>query len=690
MPHAGPALRPGRTIRFIDLFCGAGGTSTGAREACEDHGYGTRMVAVNHWDIAIETHSANHPEAEHYCCSIDNLDPTKVDLGGELDILFASPECTNHSIARGGMPINDQSRCTAWDAVKWVDKKRPKIFIFENVREFKDWGPLGSNGRPLKSQKGKTFQAWLEALRALGYKVDHRILCAADYGDPTTRRRLFVIGVRGRREIPWPEPTHSKEGRGGLFGLKPWVPARDIINWDIPGKSIYHRKKPLAEKTLRRILIGLQKYSGLPFILPHPRKNGDGPITTDAPMPTVTATSSDFCLAQPELKSFILPQHAGGRPVHPITDPISAITTTGAHAIASPKLKPFIVPQNQSNKPRSIDKPAPTVTTTSRGVGVAEPKLKPYLTTARGQSTAQSIDNPTPTVTGTGKGHIGVAKPYLVHVAHGNGNEPNADARRSSNIEAPVPAVTAGGGHIGVAQPKLTPILVSTAHSDNGGSGADRVKSIDEPHPTVNGNRGEFAVAQPSLSPIPLEPVIIPNEGVHGGNKPRSIKQPLNTVTAQRGAGHVAQAYLIPIDQKSSQDGSTPITSPVSTIVTKQRHGLCQPWLVKFYGTADAAPVDKPLGTVTAKERFGLANPTFTTPNSQLSIQEQPIVEINGQRYLLDIHFRMLTPRELASAQGFPRNYHFAGNATDTVKQIGNAVPKNLAKALTTAALKVL
>lgn len=158
-----------RTLKAADLFCGAGGSSTGLKRVAQALGVGLDLTAVNHWPTAVETHAANHPEARHVCQSVDNIDPRKV-TGGTLDLLWASPECTHHSTARGGMPINDQSRATAWCVTRWAEALRPAYIVVENVPEFQTWGPLGTNERPLKSRKGETFAAWMSDILP-GFKL---------------------------------------------------------------------------------------------------------------------------------------------------------------------------------------------------------------------------------------------------------------------------------------------------------------------------------------------------------------------------------------------------------------------------------------------------------------------------------------------------------------------------------------
>lgn len=190
-------------LRAADLFCGAGGTSIGAHAT----GGVDLIAAVNHWDRAIETHSANFPATKHFHCGIDKVDPREVD---QIDLLFASPECTSFTGARGNRPRSESSRCLAWHVLPWIEHHRPAWFVVENVAEFAKWGPLDSDGKTIKSKLGVTFDAWLMALRSYGYEVEHREMCAADYGAATSRTRLFVIGRRGTKSVVFPEPTHPK------------------------------------------------------------------------------------------------------------------------------------------------------------------------------------------------------------------------------------------------------------------------------------------------------------------------------------------------------------------------------------------------------------------------------------------------------------------------------------------------
>lgn len=213
-------------FRVADLFCGAGGTSTGLTLACREAGADFQLTAVNHWDRAIETHSANHPNARHFCESLTTLNPLRAVPEGKLDLLVASPECIHHSRARGGRPVEEQSRSSAWCIIRWATDLRVRHILIENVAEFEAWGPVGNDGKPLKSKRGQYFTAFVTTLESLGYAVDWRVLKAADYGDPTSRERLFIQAAkRGASAIHWPEPTHARTvDRGGLIAdtRKPW------------------------------------------------------------------------------------------------------------------------------------------------------------------------------------------------------------------------------------------------------------------------------------------------------------------------------------------------------------------------------------------------------------------------------------------------------------------------------------
>jgi DNA (cytosine-5)-methyltransferase 1 len=304
----------------VDMFAGAGGESTGIYRAAMELGYNINLTAINHWERAIETHATNHPSAEHLCESVEHIDPTKAVPGQRLDLLWASPECTHHSNARGGRPRSDQSRASAWLILKWLSELYVERVIIENVPEFLSWGPLDKNGHPIQSQKGKIFKAFIASMKSLGYSVDWQILTAADYGDPTTRRRLFIQAVKGRKRIVWPEITHI-DGTENLLGFKSWRPAREIIDWSIPGTSIFDRKKPLADATMRRIAAGIEKYwknYATQFLAVLYGSNDVRSL--DLPFPAVTTSGAHHALVEP----FLLGQQSGAA-ARPTNQPVPTI-----------------------------------------------------------------------------------------------------------------------------------------------------------------------------------------------------------------------------------------------------------------------------------------------------------------------------------------------------------------------------
>jgi DNA (cytosine-5)-methyltransferase 1 len=363
-------LARGKTLRVADLFCGAGGTSAGLYRTAERLGLGVELLAINHWETAVETHAQNHPGANHLCASLDQVDPSKVVPDGKLDLLLASPECVHFSNARGDKPCNDQSRASAWHVLHWAERLRVESILLENVREFASWGPLGRDGRPVKSRRGETFAAWLAALRSLGYQVEYRLLNAADYGGATTRTRLFVMATRQHRGPRWPRPTHEKLSKEGLCAgdLLPWRPARTVIDWALPSESIFGRKRPLAEKTLARIEEGLRRFCGLtlePFVLQ--QQGGGVARAVSQPLPTV-ATKGAISLVEP----FLVPRYGereGQRPrTHSLGAPMPTIPATCQHGL----VEPFLVRYHGNGGAESVDRPLPTITTRDR-FGLVQP-----------------------------------------------------------------------------------------------------------------------------------------------------------------------------------------------------------------------------------------------------------------------------------------------------------------------------
>ncbi|WP_221769802.1 DNA cytosine methyltransferase [Listeria booriae] len=323
---------------IIDNFAGGGGASTGIEQAM-----GRPVdIAINHDLKAIEMHQMNHPETKHYCESVWDIDPVAVTGGKKVDLLWASPDCKHFSKAKGAVPVKKEIRGLAWVVIRWALLAPPNIMFLENVEEFRTWGPV-KNGKIDTEKKGVIYESFERMLstgiernnigfrqcckalkiktnsaladrlvEGLGYNVEDRIITACDYGAPTKRKRLFLIARKDGKEVVWPKATHgdpeSEEVRAGT--LKPWRTAAEIIDWTDLGNSIFNRKKPLAENTMRRIARGIQKFV---FDNPNPF------ILNDEVTPTLLVNTS-------------------GHPGSAVNEPLRTITTGGHHTLVSPYL----------------------------------------------------------------------------------------------------------------------------------------------------------------------------------------------------------------------------------------------------------------------------------------------------------------------------------------------------------------
>jgi DNA (cytosine-5)-methyltransferase 1 len=334
-----PPIPKRRKALVADLFCGAGGTSTGAQKALDGLGWDMELVALNHWPIAIETHTKNHPDARHFVQDIASVRPIAIVPEGYLDLLMASPTCTHHSRARGAKPTSDQQRADPWHIITWLTELRVKRMLIENVPEFVEWGPVDRRTmRPIKSRKGEYFNAWLSAIRALGFKLDWRIVNCANYGDATTRERFFLIARSDGKKLRWGEYTHAKAPAIDLFGpgLMKWRGAREIIDWKLKGRSIYNRKRPLAAKTLLRIYAGAVKFKWPePYIVV--LRNHMAAQGIDLPLPSITACGTHIGIAQPILVN-MKNKSAASSPDDPaptLTAAVGCQPRTGVPAAAS-------------------------------------------------------------------------------------------------------------------------------------------------------------------------------------------------------------------------------------------------------------------------------------------------------------------------------------------------------------------
>ncbi len=440
------------TKLVVDLFAGGGGASTGIEQAIGRH----VDIAINHDADAIGMHTVNHPQTRHYREDIRRVDPRVVTQGVPVGLLHASPDCTHHSQALGGQPRSQEIRSLAWMVIRWAGQTRPDVITLENVEQMLQWSPLvakrdPATGRvitldkvknaegkavyrvadpgevvprgnqflvPSKKDTGRNWKHFVQALRDLGYKVEWRVIRNADLGAHSTRTRLYMVARCDGLPIVWPEKTHARKPVGNL---KPWRPAADCIDWSIPGTSIFGRKKPLAEATMRRIAHGMKKFvldSDNPYIVAgaartmiqmgYGERDGQAPRALDLGMPlgVVTAGGQKFATAAACLVQMGHGQGSGATArrsygANDIKGPVGAITASGGgQGLATA----FMVQANggfNATPAHSLHGPVSTVTTT----GSQQQLAVAHLTTLRRNSVGRDLTEPVPVVTAGGEHH---------------------------------------------------------------------------------------------------------------------------------------------------------------------------------------------------------------------------------------------------------------------------------------------
>jgi DNA (cytosine-5)-methyltransferase 1 len=614
---------------IIDNFAGGGGASTGIEAAL-----GRAVdIAINHDEEAIRMHEANHPGTRHIRNNIWQIDPRDVTGGKPVDLAWFSPDCKHFSKAKGGKPREKSIRDLAWVVVLWAQKVRPALILLENVEEFRTWGPLCENGFPIKERAGETFDKWQRELRKAGYKIQWKELRACDYGAPTIRKRFFMIARCDGKPIVWPEPTHGKPGSPEVLSgkRKPWRTAAEIIDWSIPCPSIFDRKKPLAEKTLRRIAHGIMKFvanNPSPFIVPLTHHGAPGrSYSGDQPLPTVTgANRGEMAVVMPHVTKF-----RSGAIGHEVDEPLHTVTANSY-----------------------VKRPGG-----SAPLSVVEVSAAPFATYAQQGGANRSVEDPMHTVTASNKDQNCVVEAVVSPVIVGCGGRRGQSG--PTGPEQPYPTTTAKADACVVA-------AFMQKFAQNG-------KGVDptEPLHTVMAGAPRHAVVCAHLAQANSE-----RKGVKAG---RSAEDPLSTVTISGSHQQVVTSNMIKLRGTTdahirSSVGS--VEEPVSTISAEGTHmGEIRAFLIKYYGNEeDGHGLSNPLGTVTVQDRFGLV-----------------IVTIAGEEYVIvDIGMRMLSPRELFNAQGFPADYQIEFDAhnkpitkTAQVAKCGNSVCPPLSEALVRA-----
>ncbi|ELD4017803.1 DNA cytosine methyltransferase [Salmonella enterica] len=651
---------------IVDNFAGGGGASTGIEMAI-----GRSVdIAINHDPNAIAMHTTNHPDTLHYCESVFTVKPKIVTAGRPVALAWYSPDCRHFSKAKGAKPVEKSIRGLAWIELRWGLEVRPRVMMLENVGEFRTWGPLlAGEMRPDPERTGETFEAFIGMLttgiqadhpalaecceflnisldsedaarlvKGLGYTVEYRELRACDYGAPTIRKRFFMVARCDGQPVTWPEPTHGDPKSEAVISghLKPWRTAAECIDWSIPAPSIFGRKKPLAENTLKRIARGIQRFvidSEQPYIVPFVVKCNHTSTKTSydcfrgqtlgEPLQTVTK-SPGYAVAVPHLTKF-----RTGATGQNVTDPVPTITAGSStrpggngHAlgIVEAALTPFLAGNGGSEyqaKPRPLDKPSHTILKQSRACLVA-----PVITRQFGASIGHRADEPGATVTAGGGGKSQLTTATLIQMGYGErpGQQP-----RVLQLGKPLGTVTAGGGKFAIT----SAFLAKHYGSNYTGPGV----GLDEPAHSVTTVDHHAVVAS----------YLVKLRGTcRDGQR---TDEPAPTITA--GGLHVGEVQTtLAVDEYD-----------------EQRAQLVLAFLRKYCG----------------EDCTGL-------------------VTIGGVVYrIVDIGMRMLQPHELYRAQGFPEWYviehDFRGVRYAKDKQVarcGNAVPPQFAEALMRANLPEL
>ena len=467
---------------IVDLFAGGGGASTGIEIATGR----VVSVAVNHNPEAIRLHQTNHPYTEHYQEDVWKVDPKTVCKGRPVGLLWASSDCRHFSKAKGAALVDRKIRGLAWVVLRWAGIVRPRVILMENVEEFVTWGPV-RKGRPVKKLSGTTFTQFLKQLRDLGYNVEHRELVAADYGAPTSRKRLVLIARCDGHPIVWPERTHapadSPEVQSGKY--KPWRAAAEIIDWSLPMYSIFDSKaeikrkygvnavRPLADNTLRRIICGTDKYTiknEKPFFLiptGYGEREGQAPRTHDAdkPLSTVVSTVKQN-VAAPIVAPFL---HQGKFQNAPQSaeKPLTTITSVGSHELAAANLVSYHADENGKARVNGLDGLLPTVDASNRfGLTTA------HLTEYYGNGNPLPLDEPMRTVTSHDR--EGLLACHLDKYFAGGYSGCGSD------VNKPLPTVTA-----------IDHNAFSAAHVAEF-KGKDKGQSAGDPLRTITAGGGEF------------------------------------------------------------------------------------------------------------------------------------------------------------------------------------------------------
>lgn len=477
-------------LLYIDLFCGAGGTSTGVESARIDGEQCAKVIAcVNHDANAIASHAANHPEALHFTEDIRTLElsplvehfkKSKVQYPSASVVLWASLECTNFSKAKGGQPRDADSRTLAEHLFRYIEAIDPDYIQIENVEEFMSWGPMDENGKPLSMQKGKDYTKWVCSVKSYGYNFDHRILNAADFGAYTSRKRFFGIFAKHGLPIVFPEPTHCKEGKQDMFSdLKKWKAVKEVLDFEDEGTSIFGRKKEPVEATKARLYSGLIKFVAGgkdAFMVKWNSMSQSGKYQApdmEAPSPTVSCQNR-LGVAKVSFMSKQFSGHPESKNVS-LERPAGAITCIDHHAIVNTDF--LAAYYGNGDNVSQVDRPCPTVPTKDRFNYVRPMFLSMYY---GGDNHAGAIDKPAPTI--RTKDCCSLVSTRFFDMQYGTG--------KCTSIHKPAGTVTATPKHNLITCRQW---LMNTSFGNTG-------SSIEVPSQVITANRKWHYLVNPQYS----------------------------------------------------------------------------------------------------------------------------------------------------------------------------------------------
>lgn len=635
-------------LLYIDLFCGAGGTSTGVESARVNGEQCAKVIAcVNHDANAIASHAANHPDALHFTEDIrtlelsplvEHLAKCKAQYPDALVVLWASLECTNFSKAKGGQPRDADSRTLAEHLFRYIEAINPNYIQIENVEEFMSWGDMDENGKPISMDKGRLYQKWVRNVKKYGFDFDHRILNAADYGAYTTRKRFFGIFAKKGLPIVFPSATHCKEGRQDMFTkLEKWRPVKEVLDFSDEGTSIF-RDKPLAEKTMERIYAGLIKFVAggkEAFMIKWNSMSRNGKYQApgiDEPCPVVS-TQNRLGVAQVCFLSKQFSGHPASKNIS-VEEPAGAITCKDHHAFISAYY-------GGKDHNSSVDVPAATLTTKDRLA---------FVSAYYGNGHNHSIEGPAPTVTTKDRFAL-IDSRFMCSY---NFKDAGKD------INQPCPTI--------LTKDRLS--LVSPFFM-NQYSGGGQVSDVNNPCPAV--------------TTTPKQNLITPRfiDQQYGQSKPTSPERPLGCITANPKYNLVSCKPWI-MNTAFSNVGSS-INDPAQTITANRKwHYLMNPQFNSAGGSVDnpcftlIARMDKMPPYLVATETGCMAIEIYDT-DSPMTKKIKEFMALYG---IIDIKMRMLRIPELKRIMGFPEDYVLVGTQADQKKFIGNAVEVTMARVL--------